>query len=242
VKRRIRPSSGDGHGLITPGGRVPASPCYLQPRNLVRLGTPSSRLLRLCKQGLTLIEVVVGLAIVAVVAAIVFYAIPRESPGDRDRYNGVATDLYGLAQAIAGNEPTRGQSSFRWVIGAYPSALSQLTTPVTTANTNICGATFSAAQVAKWLNPFWPRVLLTGGTILASGFTLQDALVRLTSVPTPGLNIAGTMALRFSSVTLADAQGLDAIVDDAVSGTTGTLRYAATDPTSVDYYILISGC
>jgi len=187
-------------------------------------------------------EVVVGVAIVALVAAIFFFTIPSETAGDRERYDNVANDLYDLAQAIAGNEPTRGQISFRYVVGAYPSSLSQLTTPITTSNTNICGAVFSAAQVAKWINPFWSRVLLTGGTNVATGFTLQDALVRLTAVPTPGLNLAGTMALRFPSVALADAQGLDAIVDESVSGTAGTVRYGATDPTTLDYYILISGC
>jgi hypothetical protein len=44
------------------------------------------------------------------------------------------------------------------------------------------------------------------------------------------------------NVALRDAQGLDGAVDDAVSGTAGTVRYAATDPTTVDYYVLISGC
>jgi prepilin-type N-terminal cleavage/methylation domain-containing protein len=242
VKRRIRPSSGDGHRLDRSGARAPVPPWFSQTRNLARSNLATSQLLRLCKHGFTLIEVVVGVAIVAIVAAIYMFTVPSESPGDRERYDTTASDLYDLAQSIAGNEPTRGQVSFRYVVGAYPSTLSQLTTPITTGNTNICGATFSAAQVAKWLNPFWSRVLLTGGTNIASGFTLQDALVRLTAVPTPGLNQAGTMVLRFASVTLADAQGLDGVVDESVSGTVGTVRYAATDPTTVDYYILISGC
>ena len=45
-----------------------------------------------------------------------------------------------------------------------------------------------------------------------------------------------------TTVTLADAQGLDAAVDGTVDGTAGTVVYAATDPTTVDYLMTVSGC
>ena len=184
-----------------------------------------------------------ALAILTVIAVVAFFTVGDESSGDRERYDTAADYLYDLSQAIVGNEPTRGQTSFRWVIGVYPGKLSDLTTPITTGGTNICGAAYTnPGNTVKWTEPFWKKVLTTTGTVLASGFTAQDALVRLTAVPTPGFNQAGTFAIRLPSVTLTDAQGLDAAVDDAVSGTAGTVRYAATDPTTVDYYVMISGC
>jgi hypothetical protein len=188
-------------------------------------------------------EIVVAVGILAVLAAIFIFTGTGESKGDRERYDAVADALYDLTQSIVGNEPTRAQTSFRWVIGVYPGKLSDLTTPITTTGKNICGAAYlNPGNTAKWLEPFWNRVLLPAGTILASGLTVQDTLVRLTAVPTPGFNLAGTFAMRFPSVTLADAQGMDLAVDGALSGTAGTIRYAATDPTTMDYYVLISGC
>lgn len=195
------------------------------------------------KAGFTLIEVVIGLAVLAVLAALFMYAGRDESPSDREIYDEVAGELYDLTLAIAGNKPTRFQTSFRWVIGVYPEKLSDLTSPITTAGKNICGVAYaSPAQTSRWVEPFWNRVLQPEGAVLSSRFTAKDTLVRLTAVPTPGFNLQGTFAIRIPNVVLRDAQGLDLAVDGTLSGTAGTVRYAATDPTTVDYYVLISGC
>src|SRR5579885_3662140 len=101
--------------------------------------------------------------------------------------------------AIVGNEPTKGQTSFRWVVGAYPGQLSDLTTKITAAGKTICGTFYSAAMVTNWTNPFWTKEFSTNGSILVKGFTMQNALVRLSSVPALGQNQADTFAIRMPS-------------------------------------------
>lgn len=184
-----------------------------------------------------------GLVIVAAVSAVFVFTGRDETPGDREIYDEAAGDLYDLTQAIVGNRPTPYQNSFRWVIGVYPGKLSDLTTPITTSGTNICGNAYTnPGNTANWTEPFWSQFISTNGAVVAPRFTAQDALVRLTAVPTPGFNLQGTFAIRFPSVALADARGLDLAVDDALNGAAGTVRYAGTDPTTLDYYVLISGC
>ena len=190
-----------------------------------------------------MVEMLVAVAILALLAAMWMSSDNPETANDRQRYDDAADVLYRLTQAIVSNNPTRGQTSFKWVITVYPSKLSDLTKPIVTpAGTNICGAAYGA-NTTKWINPFWSKELPTTGALLANGFTANDALVRLTAVPTLGGNQAGTMAIRMPSVTLADAKGLDLAVDGVLDGNAGTVRYSnASDPTQVDYYITIAGC
>jgi hypothetical protein len=180
------------------------------------------------------------------------------SSNDRERYDTAADTLRKLSLAIGGSDPTNAQTSFKWVIQRYPRKLSQLTTPITTAGTNICGVAYTAAFTARWVNAFWHQELRTTGTTIASGFTAQDDIGTFPlanlgfrngttgafqAAPSgAGFRTDGVISIRMTNVTLADAQGLDAAVDGTVSGTSGTVVYGATDPTTVDYLITVSGC
>lgn len=193
--------------------------------------------------GFSILEAIAAIAIVAIVGTILLSSDTPESKNDRQRYDEASDALDSLTEAILGNEPTKGQSSFRWVVGAYPGQLSDLTKPITQSGTTICGTAYTATMVSNWTNPFWTKEFSANGTILVNGFTVQNALVRLSSIPTFGGNQADTFAIRMPSVSLADAQGLDLAVDGAINGTAGTVRYTnSTDPTQVDYWILGSGC
>lgn len=202
------------------------------------------------RTGFSIIEVLAAIAIIVVVAALLVSSDNPETPNDRARYDAAADALYNLSQAIAGNEPSKAARSFHQVVGVYPGKLSDLTTLITTASSNICGTPYTGgvgtagSQMFKWQNspnPFYGSQLLTTGTPLAPGFTVQDALVRLNAVAASGAVSSNTMIIRMPSVTLADAKGLDLAVDGAVDGASGTVRYStASDPTVVDYYISIS--
>ena len=210
------------------------------------------------RAGVTLIEMVVGVAILTILASIAISTDLVVSSNDRERYDEAAGTLGEIAQVIAGSEPTNPQTSFKWVIQRYPRALSQLTTPITTAQTSICNVVYTATFTARWLNPFWSKEFRSTGTTIVPGFTLQDNLGTfpdaglgfyngttgvLQAAPTgPGFRTDGIISLRMPSVTQADAQGLDAAVDGTLSGVAGTVRYAGTDPTAVDYLIMVSGC
>src|SRR3954471_5753363 len=103
------------------------------------------------RAGISLAEVIVATAILAILGSIVVSTGLVVSSGDRDRYVAVADTLSKLAQAIAGNDPTNSQTSFKWVVQRYPRRLSQLTSPTTTAQTDICGIAYSATQTVRWL-------------------------------------------------------------------------------------------
>jgi prepilin-type N-terminal cleavage/methylation domain-containing protein len=201
--------------------------------------------------GFTLIEMITAMTIIATIVAIIIRVTVPESLNDRARVDAAADALASLATAIVAREPSKSPTSFKQVIGAHPSKLSQLTIPITTTDRNICNAVYSGLAVpAKpippgytlaWTKPFYYRQLSTAGTILTTGFTTQDALVLIG--PAPGVNQASTMAIRMPAIILRDAEALDLSVDGSMSPTTGTIIYnAANDPTSVDYYITISGC
>ena len=210
------------------------------------------------RTGVTLVEMIVATAIVAIIASIVISTDLVVSANDRERYDEAAETLGELALAIAGSEPTNTQTSFKWVIQRYPQKLSHLTTPITTGGRDICNIAYTATFVGRWLNPFWPKQFMTTGTTIVRGFTLQDDLgtfptagwgyfngttgVQQLAPSGVGFRTDGIISLRMTSVSQADAQGLDAAVDGTLSGTAGTVRYAATDPTSVDYLIMVSGC
>src|ERR1043165_6338411 len=102
------------------------------------------------RRGISLAEVIVATAILAIVGSIVISTGFVVSTSDRDRYATVADTLGRLAQTIAGNDPTNDQASFKWVIQRYPWKLSQLTSPITTSQTDICGVPYTATHTARW--------------------------------------------------------------------------------------------
>src|ERR1043165_4913257 len=94
------------------------------------------------RRGLSMGEVVVATAILAIIGSIVISTDLVVSSNDRERYDAVADTLSKLSQAISGSDPTNTQTSYKWVIQRYPRRLSQLTTPITTGGTDICGTAY----------------------------------------------------------------------------------------------------
>lgn len=210
------------------------------------------------RRGLSIAEVIVATAILAIIGSIVVSTDLVVSSNDRERYDGAADTLSRLALVLGGSDATNAQTSFKWVVRKYPRKLSQLTTPITVAGTDICGVAYTAAFTARWLNPFWPKELRTTGTILVGGFTAQDDLgtfpianlgyrngttgVFQAAPSGVGFRTDGVISVMLINVTQTDAQGLDLAVDGTLNGAAGTVLYSGTDPTSVDYLITVSGC
>lgn len=218
------------------------------------------------RKGFTLIEIVVGVTI-ATVLAVAFYATfslggsAASQAEDRARRAGeAATILYDIASAIAALETTNPPTSFLQTVGAYPNTLSQLTTPITTADRNSCNRAGDAylatappdppeppGYTQGWQGPYYRIDFPPNGTTqIANGFVLQDDLIRVPAVP-PGANpkgadLAGRLQMRMLGVSLLDAQAMDLVVDNVVSDIAGTVKYANTDPTNVNFEITVSGC
>ena len=217
------------------------------------------------RRGFTLIEAIVGITIAAVLATA--YYLTMKLPGssgssaeDRaERAAGAATALFDIVNAMAALETTNPPFSFKQTVGAMPSALSQLTNPITTAQRNSCDRVTDAyitgtppavpgnpGYVAGWKGPYSTYSFVAGGsTQIAEGFIAQDDLVRVPANPVSNPKAdewSGRLQIVFPSVTQLDAQALDAAVDFIVSGTAGTVRYAGTDPTAVQYEVRVSRC
>src|SRR5687767_6205959 len=99
--------------------------------------------------GFTLIEAVVGVTIAAILAVGFYLSVGSKaaaSAADEIAEQAAITafSLYDITSAIAALETTNPPVSFKQTVGAYPSALSQLTTPITTADRNSCDRTTDA--------------------------------------------------------------------------------------------------
>jgi hypothetical protein len=216
---------------------------------------------------MSLPEAVVGVAITAVLGiAVVSFATSAvggvSGGGTSDaavRATEAAVALDRIATAIAQLETTNPPTSFFQTVGSYPSKLSQLTILITTSDRNSCdrvtdvysGAALPAlpdepGYVAGWKGPYSIYTFTTsGGFVAATGFTTQDDLVRVPTTPVnnpTGDELAGRLLIRMPSVVLSDALALDEAVDKLISGTSGTVRYGAGDPVTLDYEIRVSGC
>lgn len=217
------------------------------------------------KRGFTLIEVVVGVTIAAVLAAAFYFTFNTSSSSqggdDRSaRAGAAAVALFDIASAIAALETTNPPFSFLQTVGAYPSRLSQITTPITTADRNSCDRVTDAylgtappnppvnpGYTQGWKGPYYIVSFPLNGTVqLAPGFLVQDDMIRIPGNPgnNPNANQkAGRLQIVFPSVALLDAQALDLAVDSTSSDSTGTVRFnPALNPTAVAYELRVSGC
>ena len=198
---------------------------------------------RTLRLGFTTIEVLVALAIVAVLSAIVVPEIVgriRES-----RQSALSQTFFGLSQGIA---------EYRKAVTRYPYQLILLTeAPVLLdpAAKDACGNNLNASHINNWRGPYVSRQLL--GTGIAMGDAhIQNQLRRIT--------VGSSVFL------LIDAAGIDTTIavglENEFDGTsvnpttTGTIRYQTTAlpaPSTVttaapggmvnlSYSIPISGC
>ena len=124
-------------------------------------------------RGITLMEVLIALAILAVVAAVV---IPTSAGQLRQGHAAaLANQLTNLRQAIA---------NYRENVGAYPEDLTQLTTQPVAGSDDSCGADLSAAELAAWRGPYVNQNIVAAMPV-ANAF-IATVLIRTTISGTTG--------------------------------------------------------
>ena len=167
------------------------------------------------RAGFTLAEVLVTLAIIAVMAAVLLPALNSQlSKGDTGRLASDLTNLQTAAQAFVSD------------VHRYPSQVSELTTQplaasTTLDNTGANTAVIPATLLAKWKGPYLTKDVLgntAGGTISATFTATQSAS-----------NSIWYLTVSVTGVSLSDFNAIDAILDEGATGsTTGSVRYTGT--------------
>lgn len=191
------------------------------------------------RRGVTLAEVLVGIAIIAVVGAAVV-------PTIRGRLT------VGAGQALA-NELTSlstGINNYKVNVGRYPKRLDYLT-QLPTSPTDVCGASLSTFQINSWRGPYVTRVIPAPGTFpnlqyyVVNGDTITTTLTR-----SPGNSQDSTtqnyIPITINNLDSARASSVKMVIDgQALSSSTGAISWSPTAGTSygtLTYQVPVWGC
>jgi general secretion pathway protein G len=182
------------------------------------------------KRGFTLAEILVAVAIIALLTAVILPTI-----GGRLRQSqasAIASELTNLTTAI---------NAYRENVLKYPYKLDLLTnTPVAGTSADICGTLMVALNVNKWQGPYLARPIITNTDFPIGDATVNDQLVR-----TPALGAGvGTLAIKIDVVDTVAAVALEAQFDGNADFTTGSILWNRTNPGvgTLSYLIPIRGC
>jgi type IV pilus assembly protein PilE len=174
------------------------------------------------KSGFTLAEVLVTIALIAVLAAVLLPALNKQlGKGDASR---VATDLKAIETGI---------NTFYDDVHRYPSDLTHLTTAITTAQNDIFGNVYTATNVAKWRGPYVSKDVIT-----ATGLgTFTSALSRAT-----GANNASYITVNVTGITADDFAKIEDTLDEgnssSTSSTSGVIHWSSTN-TTLTYFAVV---
>lgn len=169
--------------------------------------------------GFTLAEILIALALIAVLAAVLLPAVAGQiSKGDAGR---AMQDLDALRA---------GTDQFLADVHRYPKLVSHLTTKVTGTDRDVNGTLYPAGLAAKWSGPYITKTLNDAGVIPTGfGANIQDSLVKVLN--TNGINY---VTVRIHPLDSAAFARLDLEIDGVSASwtnaqTLGQLRRVAGD-------------
>ena len=207
---------------------------------------------RKASYGVTLVEVVVTVAILAILGTAVVLSVEASSRtgGEAKRIADAARTLEKIRDGAvrynfgdpdpASARAIGGDSSFTSKIsgignlsgGVNPGQLSELTNKLVSTSLNSCGGTIT--NYLNWTQNFYTQPIAIGGTIkIADGFVANDQLVRYNPAgvvanlsPTSSVTGAGTLAIVMPNVALSDAQALAALMEGDQPSPLGSGNFA----------------
>jgi prepilin-type N-terminal cleavage/methylation domain-containing protein len=161
------------------------------------------------RSGFSLAEILVAIAIVAVIAAVVIPSFGSQlRSGDEGR---VQQDLTNVRSAI---------EQFLADVRRYPNSIGQLTNAPLVAHSALVGGVYKASQVSRWRGPYISKDSVSA---LLTGF---DASIT-TAFDT--VRVGGNLYLEMEMVNFdsTNATRLDVKMDDGVL-TTGLVKWVGT--------------
>lgn len=171
---------------------------------------------------MTIVEVLIALAIVAILAAVV---LPTTAGQLRDGHaTALANQLANLREAIG---------NYRQNVGAYPISLTQLTTqPV--GGTDACGTPLSNGEINAWRGPYINQNIV--GNLPVGDAIVVAALARATA------GTAVLLQIRAGRVENDIANDLEERFDGNANFGTGTILWTASGDDTLTFQIPIRGC
>jgi prepilin-type N-terminal cleavage/methylation domain-containing protein len=180
-------------------------------------------------RGITLVEVLAAVLIVAVLAAATYPTIAAQ--WRRGQSTALGGQLSNLRDAIA---------AYRQNVQRYPRTILQLNNALGATATDACAATMTAPIRNNWRGPYLTRGVT--GELTIGDFTVKDTLIR---VPTTDAGTAaGILQLRVIDVDQASATDVERQFDggNPVDFTTGTVLWSANGADTLKLQILIRNC
>lgn len=175
------------------------------------------------RRGMTIVEILLAIAILAILAAVV---LPTTAGQLRQGHaTALANQLSNLREAIG---------NYRENVGAYPVSLVQLTTqPVAGANDS-CGAPLSNPEINGWRGPYINQNIV--GNMPVGNAVIAATLTRV------AVGSAAVLRIHAGRVDQDIAATLEAQFDGNANFASGTVLWTAAGDDTLTFQIPIRGC
>ena len=188
------------------------------------------------RRGFTVLEVLIGLALIAIMSAAV---IPALMGRVRDaQTSALGQSLFSLSQAIF---------EYRKAVTSYPGQLVLLATKPQGTNTDLCGNQIGNGNANSWRGPYVSRELVSGGVGIGDA-QIGNTLRRTPAAPA----LPSTLYIDVTMVDTLTAVDLEARFDGDANPATGSIRYttlavppipaAAPGTVTLSYAMPVNGC
>lgn len=174
-----------------------------------------------CRRGFTLAEILVALALIALLAAVLLPTVAGQIlKGDAGR---VVQDL---------NAVRAGAEQFLADVRRYPGKYSDLSKLIAITNTDINGTVYNSGMVSRWKGPYVTKDTMNATVGTGFGGAITNVFVKVTNT-----NAVDYVTVIISGIAATDFDKIDEQIDGTTSPggrTTGLVRWVTGGVSPVD--------